>query len=136
MSLNRRDLLTGLGGVAATAALSTLGAQLPSGDALAGGSPPSPTRPGAPEFPRKADFNIADGYTYINGAYTHPMPRVAAEAARRAAESRGTLAPPAGGGGRGGGAGGDAARSDPKALFAKLINAKPTEISYVPNTST
>ena len=42
--------------------------------------------PAALEFPRKADFNIADGYTYINGAYTHPMPRVAADAARKAAE--------------------------------------------------
>ena len=27
-------------------------------------------------FPRKADFSIPEGVTYINGAYMHPMPNV------------------------------------------------------------
>jgi selenocysteine lyase/cysteine desulfurase len=128
MNMNRRDLLAGIGSVAATAALNSLGAQLrpPSVDA---------TMPvGLPEFPRKADFTIDEGYTYINAAYTHPIPKVALEAARRAAESRGALRIPATDG-RGAGGRGSEQRSNPKALFADLINAKPTEIAYVPSTS-
>ena len=75
-------------------------------------------------LPRKADFAIPEGETYINSAYVHPMPLAGREALRRYAESR----------------------SGPvldthydrnvKAEFAALINAKPSEISYVPNTST
>jgi selenocysteine lyase/cysteine desulfurase len=119
MSLDRRDLLKGIGGLAASAAFGRLDAQ-----GIAAAQPAS-------GFPRKQDFDIADGYTYINAAYTHPMPRVATEAVRRYVESRNALAPaPAGAGGGGG------ARVNPKALFAELINAKPTEIAYVPNTST
>jgi selenocysteine lyase/cysteine desulfurase len=133
MSINRRELLAGIGGLAATAAFGKIGAQ---GERRAPGESRSPMRSdaedAAPEFPRKADFNITEGYTYINGAYTHPMPRVAADAARRAALSRGTLAAPPEGGRGGAGA----RPNDPKALFAKLINAKPSEIAYVPNTST
>ncbi|MGH7615614.1 MAG: aminotransferase class V-fold PLP-dependent enzyme [Gemmatimonadaceae bacterium] len=110
--ITRRELLAGVGGVAASAALNKLGAEWPE---------PRP----APGFPRQADFDIAPGYTYINGAYTHPMPKVAVQAARVAAESRGRLAPA-----------NAPVPSDPKMLFAKLINAKPAEISYVPNTST
>ena len=52
------------------------------------------------------------------------MPIVAAAAAQKAAESRSTLGMPV------------ATRPDVKALFAKLINAKPTEIAFIPNTST
>jgi len=130
--MNRREMLAGVGGVAATAALNKLGGQVPNAEA-------SPTlglvhAGRAVEFPRKADFRIDAGYTYINGAYTHPMPIVSADAARKASEGRSALAAPAAGrGGRGGGA---ARPADPKALFAKLINAKPSEISYIPNTST
>ena len=131
--MNRREMLAGVGGVAAAAALNKLGSQMPSAEA--------PIAPGiapvgrAPEFPRKADFRIDAGYTYINGAYTHPMPLVSAEAARKAADGRSALVAPTGGrGGRGGGGG--ARPADPKALFAKLINAKASEISSIPNTST
>ncbi len=132
--MNRREMLAGVGGVAAAAALNKvnkLGAQTPSAEV--DGVIPAGR---GPEFPRKADFRIDAGYTYINGAYTHPMPIVSAEAARKAADGRSALsAPAAGRGGRG--AGGGATRpADPKALFAKLINAKPSEISYIPNTST
>ena len=55
------------------------------------------------------------------------MPLVATAAVRRNAESRSAPGAPRQAA---------AARTDPKSLFAKLINAKPTEISYVPNTST
>src|SRR5436305_3252605 len=131
--ITRREMLAGVGGVAAAAALDRLGAQVFG----AAGTGSVAMRPlgAAPDFPRKADFHIAEGYTYINGAYTHPMPIVSVEAARTAADGRSTLGPPAprGAGGRGGGGG---PRGDPKTLFATLINAKPGEIAYVPNTST
>jgi selenocysteine lyase/cysteine desulfurase len=132
MNINRRDLLAGIGGVAATAAMNKLGAQI---GPLSTASRPGTELPAGPvEFPRKADFTIDEGYTYINAAYTHPIPKVALEAARRASESRGSLHIPAATG-RGGGRGGGGQSNNPKALFAELINAKPTEIAYVPSTS-
>ena len=110
MEMYRRDLLCGLGGLAAATAFGHLGA------------PPvvAQTR----DFPRQSDFLIDPGYTYLNAAYTHPIPKVSLEAARRAAEGRGTLPPPAGG-----------QSGTPKALFAELINARPSEIAYVSSTS-
>jgi selenocysteine lyase/cysteine desulfurase len=111
MSLDRRELLTGIGGLAAAATLRGSG---------------TPATAQAPGFPRKADFNIADGYAYINGAYIHPMPLVASAAARRSAESRSVI----------GAVMEEELKADPKTLFAALINAKRSEISYVPNTST
>jgi selenocysteine lyase/cysteine desulfurase len=116
--IGRRELLGGLGGAAAAAALEALPAPQP--------SPVAPNLAGG--FPRKADFAIPDGLTYINGAYTHPMPIAAAEAVRRNAVRRSR---PDGMGERGP----DLAR-EVKAQFAALINAKPAEISFVPNTST
>ena len=75
-------------------------------------------------FPRKADFTLVEGYTYISGAFTHPMPTAAAEAMRqwstRRAAVGGPPAPP---------------RTDPRIAFAALINAKPSEVSFIPNTS-
>ena len=74
MTMSRRDALTQLGGLAASLAanprsLSAMSsADAPAGDAVNA------------DFPRKADFTMAPGFTYINGAYTHPMPKVAAEA--------------------------------------------------------
>jgi selenocysteine lyase/cysteine desulfurase len=129
MSPRRRDVLKGLGGVAALAAFGKLDAQA-AGDHT--GKLPNGEPGQAPSFPRKADFDIESGYTYINAAYTHPMPRVATEAAQRYIEGRRALR--AAGERGAGGSGGQ--RADPKALFAELINAKPTEIAYVPNTST
>jgi selenocysteine lyase/cysteine desulfurase len=110
MTLNRRDLLTGLGTVAAGAAFGGFAAHAPV--AVAG-------------FPRKADFNIAEGVTYISGAFTHPMPVAAANAYREAVNRRATVGAP-----------GAVPRTDPRAAFAALVNAKPSEISYIPNTST
>src|SRR4029434_4131338 len=67
------------------------------------------------------------GLTYINGAYTHPMPIAAAAAMRKYADARSSFQT-------------DDATSGTlsaavKAAFASLINAKPSEIAFVPNTS-
>lgn len=115
MTLNRRDLLVGLGGLAASAGSGAVRAAAPETGAAAG-------------FPRKADFMIEEGYTYINAAYTHPLPKVALEAVRQAAERRATLR-------SGGRRESESRRADPKALFAELIGAKAAEIAYVPSTS-
>lgn len=113
MALNRRELLTGLGVAAASAAI---------GDAS-----PLHAAVGSGGFPRKADFAFEKGTTYISGAFTHPMPVAAANAYREFINRRGTVGattPTA-----------SALRVDPKAAFAALINAKPSEVSYIPNTS-
>ena len=122
MSVNRREMLVGLGGIVAGAALGTR---------EAGAATDAPGEQGN-AFPRKADFNIAPGYTYISGAYTHPMPIAAAEAYRRVIDRRSTVGTPA----TSPGAPSSPAPVNPKAAFAALINAKPSEISYLPNTST
>jgi selenocysteine lyase/cysteine desulfurase len=128
MDLERRDMLASVGGLVAGAALGGLDATR----ALAAvNSSGALTETQGTAFPRKADFVFAPGSTYISGAYTHPMPAAAADAFRRTIDRRATVgtprpipgasAPP---------------RVDAKAAFAALINAKPAEISYVPNTST
>src|SRR5262245_19369577 len=118
MLLNRRDVLTGLGGFVAAPPLAFSNSDR--GQAAA--------RPTAAGFPRKSDFAIADGYTYLSGAFTHPMPVAAAEAYREAVTRRVAIgAQPAAS---------NPARVDPRRAFAALINAKSSEISYVPNTST
>jgi selenocysteine lyase/cysteine desulfurase len=113
MHINRRDLLTGLGALAGSAALSPAQAQTPSDKT----------------FPRKNDFAIPSGLTYINGAFTHPMPIAAVDAIRQYAERRsrpgGITAP-----------GNAAMVKTVKEQFAALINARPSEISFIPNTST
>jgi len=118
MALKRRELLAGLGSAAAAAAF---------GGAARAASAPGD---GAAGFPRKADFAFEKGVTYISGAFTHPMPLAAADAYRDAVNRRGTVgATPATG------LGANAPRVDPKTAFAALINAKPSEVSYIPNTS-
>ena len=114
MTIHRRDVLRGLG-FAGVAALHDFDALAAADHSVAGGTL---------DLPRKADFLIEPGYTYLNAAYTHPIPKVSMEAVRRAAEGRATLPPPASG-----------QSGTPKALFAALINAKPTEIAYVSSTS-
>ncbi|MGB8061477.1 MAG: aminotransferase class V-fold PLP-dependent enzyme [Candidatus Sulfotelmatobacter sp.] len=118
MNISRRELLAGLGGVAAIG--------------MAPGSslyPQSPTTSGPSVsvfLPAKSDFAIPAGVTYINSAYTHPMPVAGAAALREWSEFRSQ----------------PQVVSKPKKLinvkaeFAALINAKESEISYVPNTST
>src|SRR5499427_1054176 len=123
MQFNRRELLSGIGGLAAATALSSVKNK---SSALALEEVAIETKK---TFPRKSDFAIPEGLTYINGAYTHPIPNGAADAIRRDCESR--LRP-----GRIDDPGHDALAKTVKEQFALLINAKPSEISYVPNTST
>jgi selenocysteine lyase/cysteine desulfurase len=115
--MNRREF------VSAMAALGSAGAL--------DGIPPAPTAPAAPvsgadlSLPRKTDFAIPEGETYINSAYVHPMPNLGREALRRYLESRCSPVLDT-----------HYDREQVKAEFAALINAKPSEISFVPNTST
>lgn len=121
MDMNRREMLASVGGIAAAQSFG-LGASAPAtGDAR----PAEMPAPGA-EFPRKADFTIENGYSYLNAAYTHPIPKVSVEAARAAADRRGAMRAPV--------ASGPSAPT-PRALFAQLINAKPSEIAHVSSTS-
>ncbi|HKE56734.1 MAG TPA: aminotransferase class V-fold PLP-dependent enzyme [Pyrinomonadaceae bacterium] len=120
MQIKRRDLLTGLGGLAAVTALAPKGHPSTLANFSLGAEK---------GLPRKSDFAIPAGLTYINGAYTHPMPVNAAEAVRRNAEERSRP-------GRINDPGHDALAKQVKEQFAQLINARPAEISFVPNTST
>ena len=114
-TISRREVLAGLGTLAAAGIAQPLSA-LPNLQAT-----PSPS-----SLASKQDFAIPDDVSYINSAYTHPMPVTAAAALREWADFR---AHPQ-------------VVSEPKKLinikaeFAGLINAKEEEISYVPNTST
>ena len=98
------------------------------GSASIVGTTPTPSTGGP--LPRKQDFDLGDGFTFLNAAYTHPIPRPVTDATRAYLAQRNKLAMPRPGSGGGAGAGFNA-----KALFAELINAKPTEIAYVPSTS-
>lgn len=126
MSMDRRQALGALGGLGGLAATRAFGLATPD-DTTSSHTPAVMPQPGAP-FPRKGDFAIEEGATYLNAAYTHPIPRVSVEAARRAAELRGTMRGPAS-------AASGPPKATPKALFAQLINAKPTEIAHVSSTS-
>ncbi len=112
MSINRREFVTGIGVLASASVL----------DAVAH-VPPTGSQSDF-SLPRKQDFAIAAGMTYLNSAYVHPMPLAGREALAKYAETRSNP--------------GLQTRfeRDVKAEFAALINAKPSEISYVPNTST
>ena len=129
MTITRRDLLAGAAAAVGTAAARALSAQLPPGMGK-GGETTMPLASGnqPPDFPRKADFAIPAGLTYINGAYTHPMPVAAAAAMRKYADARSSFQTDDA-------TSGDMSRGA-KATFASLINAKPSEISFIPNTST
>ncbi|MCC7323868.1 MAG: hypothetical protein IT358_08565, partial [Gemmatimonadaceae bacterium] len=88
MSMDRRQLLGALGGIAAVRGLG-----LTSDSENARNAPVATMPPPGAALPRKADFAIEEGTTFLNAAYTHPIPRVSVEAARRAAEWRGTMRP-------------------------------------------
>ena len=106
--VSRRDAVSGL--------LAAPGVGLAAGSASGGARRPSGSAPLGP-----ADFAITG--TYLNAAYTHPMPLAAAAAAARFIAGR---ADP--------GRAPDLAR-DAKALFARLINADPSDIARIPSTS-
>src|SRR5690348_17776091 len=104
MEMNRRELLTGVAGMVVA---SQVGA-----------------RAAAAEFPRKDDFSFAEGVTYINGAFTHPMPKASADAYRASIARRSTI-------------GSEFVHTpDVRPLFASLVNARPSEIGFIANTST
>lgn len=118
-NITRRQLLTGMGGLAASASIAKLSGQVRLTTFASMGQ-----RSGSP-FPAKADFAIPADVTYINSAYEHPMPIIAANAARANADTRSRP-----------GAVVEESNLHIKEQFAKMINAKPSEISYVPDTST
>jgi selenocysteine lyase/cysteine desulfurase len=120
MKMTRREVLAGAGSL--TAGIATGGLRASALSSAAKHTPASPA------LPAKGDFAIPEGITYINCAYTHPMPNVALDALRDYGERRTRLE----------------AVSKPlqkkpidlKAEFAALINAKKSEVSFIPNTST
>lgn len=108
--LTRRELLAGLGGLAV--ASSTRAAHRISPAAGA---------------PHRADFAIPPDITFINSAYTHPMPVAAADAVRAHLTRRSVPGVTMWDSGEMGAA--------VKGHFAALINARPHEIAFIPNTS-
>lgn len=118
MTLSRRDLLTGIGGVITATALGTVSARIPEppvGEASNG------------TLPAKGDFAIPAGQTYINSAFIHPLPILSADAAKRYLDTRALREERRR-------TGNDVA-TEVKVEFARLINARPAEISLVQNTS-
>jgi len=111
--MNRREFVSGMAALGSAVVL----------DGIPGAQTPPPSADFS--LPRKADFAIPAGETYINSAYVHPMPNAGREALRRYVESRTSPVLDT-----------HYDREHVKAEFAALINAKPSEISYVPNTST
>lgn len=112
--LTRRELIAGMGGMALTSSVrGRPGAGAPD-DRTAGS-------------PHRADFAIPADLTFINSAYTHPLPIKSVEAvqvhlARRSIP--GVTMPDSG-----------EVSAAVKGHFAALINARPHEISFIPNTS-
>jgi len=121
MHISRRDVLAGMGGMAIAAAIPPLH------DHAYAHFHTHPSRP-PQELPRRPDFSIPEDVTFLNCAYTHPLPDAAAHAmaeyayarARPGAVMTGTSELAA------------RVRSD----FARLINARAAEIAFIPNTST
>lgn len=118
MRNSRREFLAGMGGIGALAALGGSGSDLLS--AAQG------TSSSVPSLPAKHDFAVPKGVTYINSAFTHPMPIAAAKAARTYVDLRSEP----------GSVSESLQNVNVRMQFATLINAKPSEISFVPNTST
>jgi len=119
MNISRRGVLAGLGSMAAWSTV-------PSSQANA--LPPSLDPRGAAALPAKSDFAIPEGLTYLNCAYTHPIPTAGLEALRDYGDRRArpeAVSKPL-----------QKKPIDIKAEFAALINAKKSEISFIPNTST
>lgn len=115
---SRREILAGLGALAAAGIAPPLTSIT--------NSPGTSSVRSASSLPTKQDFAIPAGVTYLDCAYTHPMPLAAAAALREWADFRSH----------------PQAVSQPKKLinvkaeFAALINARESEISYVESTST
>ena len=93
-------------------------------DAFAAGAPPSSMPASA-----RANFPIASAQTYLDSASIHPMGTHAARALEQHVAFRQR------GAGEGRADFGAEQQTDLKRRFAELINAKPTEIAFVQNTS-
>jgi len=119
MDLTRRELLASVGGVVAATALHRVEHAVPRGTVTAA--------QGA-ALPVKGDFAIPPGQTWLNNAFIHPVPIAAAEAVRRYLDTRTFREERR--------RSGDSLAAEVKAEFAALINARPSEISLVENTST
>jgi selenocysteine lyase/cysteine desulfurase len=120
VNFSRRDVLAGLGSMAALNAASEL--PFLASPSMIGSSG------GTASFPAKSDFAIPEGVTYINCAYIHPLPIAGLEALRAYGDRRTrpeAVSKPL-----------QKKAVDLKAEFAALINAKKSEISFIPNTST
>jgi selenocysteine lyase/cysteine desulfurase len=121
--MDRRVALIGMGSLAAGSALGVT-------RAAGGPAAASPRLVASDRFPRTGDFDIPEGLTFLNSASVHPMPVAVRDVVRRYAEARARPeveyapwpVPDVG--------------SQVKAHFAALINAKPSEIAFIPNTST
>jgi selenocysteine lyase/cysteine desulfurase len=115
MTVDRRQFLLSAAALAASAK-----AAFPADDAASGGLLPAAVR---------ADFPIASAQTYLNSAAIHPMSIPSSRALQEHIEFR--L--------RGGGEGrrdfGDDQQKELKKRFGALINATPTEIAFIQNTS-
>jgi len=118
VGITRRELLAGVGGVAAVAA---------AGRAAATAEPESAMQTPDATLPAKQAFAIPAGQTFLNSAFIHPLPVFAAEAMRRYLDTR-TLREERR-------HSGDELSAQLKGHFAQLINARPAEISFVQNTS-
>jgi|HubBroStandDraft_1064217.scaffolds.fasta_scaffold08325_1 selenocysteine lyase/cysteine desulfurase len=120
MNISRREVLAGLGSVAAWSGTSGVRSGALSFEA----EPPR----GGGALPAKNDFSIPAGLAYLNSALTHPIPKVGLEALRDYGDRRAhpeIVSKPL-----------QKKPVDIKAEFAALINAKKSEISFIPNTST
>lgn len=115
MAINRREFVGGIAALGGSSAWPREAAQF------------SPTQETTQRgLPRKHDFAIPPGVTYLNSAYIHPLSIQAREELRAYAELRSTPGPELG----------HFDTDEPKVEFGRLIRAKPSEICYVPNTST
>jgi selenocysteine lyase/cysteine desulfurase len=118
MDITRRQLLAGVGGLAATAAWRPFNVRLPEVHVR---------HPSGSTLPARDDFALPAGLTYLNSAFIHPVPVAAAEAVRRYLDTR-TLREPRI-------RSGDSLAAEVKGAFADLINARPAEIALVQSTS-
>ena len=119
MDVTRRGLLASLGGLVAATAWPRIEHALPA-------VPTTGAQGGG--LPVRGDFAIPPGQAYLNSAFIHPIPVAAAEAVRGYFDTRTFRQERR--------RSGDSLAAEVKAEFAALINARPTEISLVQNTST
>jgi selenocysteine lyase/cysteine desulfurase len=115
MTINRRQVMQGLGGLPLAAAAAAPSVLVPAGP---------PSRPHAVSLPDKANFTF-DG-VHLNAAYTHPVGIHALHANEDYIHSRMREA------GRNWPA--KNSRDEAVALFAGLINAQPADVAVVPST--